>query len=77
MAGTRTCNKCAQRRKKLEAFRAKRKAQGKPLQAAAVGAVLAVTEVVGQTLGIHGEVEDDTGNDEGRDSVSDGSGPLD
>lgn len=65
MAGTRICSKCAKRRKKIEALRAKRKAQGKPVQAAALGAVLAVTEVVGQTLGIHGEVEDEvqeTGN---------------
>ena len=56
MAGTRICSKCAKRRKKIEALRAKRKAQGKPVQAAALGAVLAVSEAVGQTLGIHGEV---------------------
>ena len=59
MAGTRICSKCAKRRKKIEALRAKRKAQGKPVQAAALGAVLAVTEVVGQSLGIDGEVEDE------------------
>ena len=58
MAGTRPCSKCAKRRQKIEALRAKRKAQGKPVQAAALGAVLAVSEAVGQTLGIHGEVED-------------------
>ena len=59
MAGTRICSKCAKRRKKIEALRAKRQAQGKPVQAAALGAVLAVSEAVGQTLGILGEVEDD------------------
>jgi hypothetical protein len=59
MAGTRPCSKCAKRRQKIEALRAKRKAQGKPVQAAALGAVLAVSEAVGQTLGIHGEVEDE------------------
>ena len=58
MPGTRPCSKCAKRRKKIEALRAKRKAQGKPVQAAALGAVLAVSEAVGHTLGIHGEVED-------------------
>ena len=37
--------------------RRKKQEQGKPVQAAALGAVLAVTEAAGKALGIHGEVE--------------------
>ena len=48
--------------------RRKKQEQGKPVQAAALGAVLAVSEAVGQTLGIHGEVEDE------RDGQEDQSG---
>jgi hypothetical protein len=72
MAGTRPCSKCAKRRKAAQAREQllKSRAKGKrakgqrvaakidDVQAAALGAVLAVSEAVGQTLGIHGEVED-------------------
>jgi hypothetical protein len=74
MAGTRPCSKCAKRRQKIEALRAKRKAQGKPVQAAALGAVLAVSEAVGQTLGIHGEVEDERFSESAREGDGDASG---
>ena len=37
--------------------RRKKQEQGKPVQAAALGAVLAVTEAAGKALGVHGEVE--------------------
>lgn len=53
------CKPCAARRKAMQAKRQKKLAESKPVQAAAIGAVLAVTEVAGKALGIHGEVEDD------------------
>lgn len=53
------CRPCARRRKALEAKRKAKAEQGKPVQAAALGAVLAATEAVGKVIGIHGEVEDD------------------
>lgn len=52
------CKPCARRRKALEAKRKAKAEQGKPVQAAALGAVLAATEAVGKVIGIHGEVED-------------------
>lgn len=52
------CSACAKRRKALLAKRKQKQAQGKPVQAAALGAVLAVTEAAGKVMGIHGEVED-------------------
>lgn len=52
------CGPCARRRKALAAKREQKKAQGKPVQAAALGAVLAVSEAAGKVMGIHGEVED-------------------
>ena len=39
--------------------RRKKQEQGKPVQAAALGAVLAVTEAAGKALGIHGEADDE------------------
>ena len=56
-----TCKPCARRRKALEAKRKAKSQAGKPAQAAALGAVLAVTEAAGKALGIHGEVEDERG----------------
>lgn len=52
------CSACAKRRKKLEALRAKKKAKGQRLQAAAITGALAVTKAVGDVVGINGEVED-------------------
>jgi len=52
------CSACAKRRKALLAKRKQKQAQGKPVQAAALGAVLAVSEAAGKVMGIHGEVED-------------------
>ena len=53
--------------------RRKKQEQGKPVQAAALGAVLAVTEAVGQTLGIHGEVEDGQERTQSEDPETGGS----
>jgi len=53
------CKACERRRKALAEKRRKKQVQGKPVQAAALGAVLAVTEVAGKALGIHGEVDDE------------------
>lgn len=52
------CGPCARRRKALEAKRKAKAAAGKPVQAAALGMVLAATEAAGKVMGIHGEVED-------------------
>ena len=53
------CRACERRRKALAEKRRKKQEQGKPVQAAALGAVLAVSEAAGNALGIHGEVEDE------------------
>jgi hypothetical protein len=53
------CSACAKRRKALLAKRKQKQAQGKPIQAATLGAVLAVTEAAGKVMGIHGEVGDE------------------
>lgn len=55
MTGTRICNQCAKRRKAMEARKALLKNRGKKVQAATLGAVLAVTETVGNVFGITGE----------------------
>lgn len=59
------CKACERRRKALAEKRRKKQEQGKPVQAAALGAVLAVTEAAGKALGIHGEVEGGQGTAEG------------
>lgn len=53
-----TCGPCAKRRKALEAKRKAKAASGKPVQAAALGAVLVATEAAGKVMGIHSGVED-------------------
>lgn len=53
------CSACARRRARLEAKREQKQAQGKQIQAAALGAVLAVTETVGKAIGASGEVQND------------------
>jgi hypothetical protein len=53
------CKACERRRKALAEKRRKKQEQGKPVQAAALGAVLAVTEAAGKALGIHGEADDE------------------
>ena len=53
------CTPCARRKKAAQKLRDKKAAEGKALQAAAIGAALAVTEAVGKAIGIHGEVEDE------------------
>jgi len=53
------CKACERRRKALAEKRRKKQEQGKQVQAAALGAVLAVTEAAGKALGIHGEVGDE------------------
>lgn len=65
------CAGCERRRKALIAKQEAKKAKGRKVQAAAIGAVLAVTEAVGKA--INGEVEDeqDTG---GSDMPSDQHG---
>lgn len=51
------CSACERRRKQLQALKDKKAAKGKKVQAAALGAALAVSEAVGKA--IHGEVEDE------------------
>ena len=58
------CKACERRRKALAEKLRKKQAQGKQVQAAAIGAVLAVTEAVGKAIGINGEVEDEQGKPE-------------
>ena len=58
------CSACARRRAALEAKRKAKQAQGKPVQAAALGAVLAVTETVGKTIGISSEEDDGSGRED-------------
>jgi hypothetical protein len=53
-----TCRTCAERRKRLQAKRLEKKQANKPMQAAAIGAVLAVTEAAGKALGIGEETQD-------------------
>lgn len=59
------CSACAKRRKALLAKRKQKQAQGKPVQAAALGAVLAVSEAAGKVIGIHGEVEHEDDQEHG------------
>lgn len=59
------CRPCARRRKALEAKRQQKEAEEKMAQAAAIGAVLTVTEVAGKMLGITGEADDGQGSDSG------------
>lgn len=58
------CKACERRRKALAEKLRKKQAQGKQVQAAAIGAVLAVTEAVGKVIGI---------NDERRENPEDGA----
>lgn len=51
------CKACERRRKKLQALRDKQAAKGRKVQAAAIGAVLTVSEAAGKA--IHGEVDDE------------------
>lgn len=49
------CKACERRRKALQEKLAAKKAKGQKVQAAAIGAVLTVTEAAGKALGIQGE----------------------
>ena len=60
------CSACEKRRRMLRALKDKKKLRGQQVQAAAIGAVLAVSEAAGKL--IHGEVED------GRDGQGSGRG---
>lgn len=53
------CKACERRRKALAEKRRKAQEQGKQVQAAAIGAALAITEAVGKAIGIHGEAGDE------------------
>jgi hypothetical protein len=53
--------------------KAELKAKRKGVQAAAIGAAVAVSAAVGKVLGIHGEVEDGSGIDRGPESDSGGT----
>lgn len=53
-----SCRPCAERRKRLLERRAQKKKQGKVVQAATIGAVLAVTQAAGKVLGIGEGTED-------------------
>ena len=59
------CKACERRRKALAEKRRQKQEQGKPVQAAALGAVLAVSEAAGKALGINGEMEDGDEQDSG------------
>ena len=50
-----TCRSCAERRRRILLERQRKKEEGRKVQAAALGAVLAVTEAAGKVLGIEGE----------------------
>ena len=50
-----TCRSCAERRRKLQREKLRKAEEGRKVQAAALGAVLAVTEAAGKVLGIEGE----------------------
>ena len=50
-----TCRSCAERRRKLQRERLRKAEEGRKVQAAALGAVLAVTEVAGKILGVEDE----------------------
>lgn len=65
------CTPCQQRRKALLEAKRKKKAEGKRLQASALGAVLAVSEAVGKALHINGEVENER---DGRENQEGGTG---
>lgn len=52
------CSKCAERRRKLKAMLAEKKAKRKGIQAAAIGAVLVASEAAGKVLGIGEDTED-------------------
>lgn len=52
------CGACERRRKALIAKRRQKQAQGKPVQAAALGAVVAISEKVGQILDLQPEQRD-------------------
>lgn len=67
------CSACEKRRRRLKALKEKKKLKGQQVQAAALGAVLAVTEAVGTAIGINGEVED--GRERGSDQEG-GSGAV-
>lgn len=49
------CKACERRRKALAERRAKAKARGSKVEAAAIGAVLSASEAVDKALGINGE----------------------
>lgn len=68
-----TCRSCAERRKRMRERLAKKKAKGQVVQAAAIGAVLAVTEVAGKVIGIHGEVEDERQHEAARSESGSGA----
>ena len=67
--------KCKERRAKLLALREKKRAKRQGVQAAALGAVLAVTDKVAQVVGIdNGEVGDGSGSVGGTEADSQGPG---
>jgi hypothetical protein len=65
------CTPCQQRRKALLEAKRKKKAEGKRLQASAIGAVLAVSAGVGAVFGLNGEDESDGSVQDGRDRQGD------
>lgn len=54
------CSACEKRRRKLEALKKQKEAQGQQVQATAIVAMLAITEAVGKAIGISGEDTDGT-----------------
>jgi hypothetical protein len=59
------CSKCKERRRKLKAMLADKKAKRQGLQAAAIGAALVGFEAAGKVLGIGEDTEDERTTDSG------------
>lgn len=66
------CKACEKRRAKLQALKEKKAAKGQQLQAAALGAVLAVTQAAGKAIGITGEETENEASEQS-DPVSKGA----
>lgn len=63
------CKSCAERRRKLAEMKAGKKAKRQHIQAAALGAVLAVTDAAAKVVGIdNGEVEGEESRVQGDDA---------
>ncbi len=69
-----TCQSCAERRAKWKKKLAEKKAKRQGLQAAGIGAALAITELGGKVFGLGEEKEDGTGSNQGAEPDRPGAG---